>query len=301
MPYFGGKQRIAEEIVGLFPPHTHYIEPYCGGLSVFLAKRPSRIETLNDLDESLVTFWRVLRDRPEELAVVCELTPHSRREMETARRADVEAEELEVARRVWVHLTQGRRAGVRSLTGWRFYVDAAATSTPLHSYLDGYRRRMPDTVVRLRNAQLECRDAFDVISDYGRCEESLLYIDPPYLPIWAHDPSQIDGCPFTWTEQPDGSRTVTYRAPTAYAILDEGASVPRWESPSLYIDGLARRVIERLHPQVELTPEVLDAARAAVSADVAGAKAILEDNFEGLDDARQQDLRTRRARGYYLP
>jgi hypothetical protein len=67
------------------------------------------------------------------------------------------------------------------------------------------------------------------------------------------------------------------------------------------IDGMARRYIKVFHPDVKPTRKVLNAARAAVSADVAGAKAILEDNFEGLDDARQQDLRTRRARGYYLP
>jgi hypothetical protein len=53
---------------------------------------------------------------------------------------------------------------------------------------------------------------------------------------------------------------------------------------------------------VELTPEVLDAARAAVSKDIVGAVAILEDDtFEGFDLDRQADLRTRRSRGYYLP
>jgi len=36
------------------PPHTHYVEPYPGGLSVLLAKRPSRIsEVANDLDGRL--------------------------------------------------------------------------------------------------------------------------------------------------------------------------------------------------------------------------------------------------------
>ena len=28
MPYFGGKQRIAERIVSHFPAHRHYVEPY---------------------------------------------------------------------------------------------------------------------------------------------------------------------------------------------------------------------------------------------------------------------------------
>ena len=181
MPYFGGKQRIAERIISLFPEHAHYVEPYAGGLSVFLAKPPSRIETLNDLDGHLVTFWRVLRDRPTDLIVACDMTPHSRAEMVASRTITDDLDEVEIARRVWVHLTQGR-AGIATLTGWRFYLSGTATATPMGGYLDGYRRRMPAAAARLRGVQLECRDALDVIRDYGRDPDTLLYVDPPYLP-----------------------------------------------------------------------------------------------------------------------
>jgi site-specific DNA-adenine methylase len=45
--YFGSKQRIAAAIARLLPDHLHYVEPYCGSLSVLLAKRPSLMETVN--------------------------------------------------------------------------------------------------------------------------------------------------------------------------------------------------------------------------------------------------------------
>ncbi|MBP7988838.1 MAG: hypothetical protein KAZ69_17290, partial [Candidatus Microthrix sp.] len=32
IPYYGGKQRIADRIVATFPDHLHYVEPYAGGL-----------------------------------------------------------------------------------------------------------------------------------------------------------------------------------------------------------------------------------------------------------------------------
>src|SRR5438874_318085 len=80
MPYLGGKMRLAEHLVALFPGHEHYVEPYAGSLSVLLAKAPSAMETVNDLDGDLVTFWRVLREKPTELARVCALTPHARAE-----------------------------------------------------------------------------------------------------------------------------------------------------------------------------------------------------------------------------
>lgn len=181
MPYFGGKQRIAQQLVALFPDHDHYVEPYAGGLSVFLAKRPAPMETLNDLDGHLVTFWRVLRDRPRDLIAACELTPHSRAEMVASREIEEGLDEVEIARRVWVHLTQGR-SGIATLTGWRFYLDGGSTATSIAGYLDGYRRRMPAAAARLRGAQLECRDALDIIEDYGRKPGTLLYVDPPYLP-----------------------------------------------------------------------------------------------------------------------
>jgi DNA adenine methylase len=48
------------------PPHTHYVEPYAGGLAVLLAKSPDGIsEVVNDLDGRFTNFWHVLQD--EEL------------------------------------------------------------------------------------------------------------------------------------------------------------------------------------------------------------------------------------------
>lgn len=179
MPYFGGKQRIADRIVALFPEHGHYVEPYCGGLSVLLAKTPAPLETVNDLDGDIVTFWRVLRDRPDELIRACALTPHSRAEHVLSRNRSNE-EDLERARRVWVGLTQGR-SGQLMRTGWRNYINPAGVSIGVPRYLDGYVARMAAAAARLHHVSLECRPALDIIADYGQHEGALLYVDPPYL------------------------------------------------------------------------------------------------------------------------
>jgi hypothetical protein len=52
--YFGGKTTLASRIVDLLPAHEHYMEPFCGGSSVLLAKTPSTMETVNDLDGRLI-------------------------------------------------------------------------------------------------------------------------------------------------------------------------------------------------------------------------------------------------------
>lgn len=177
--YFGGKQKLAATIAELLPEHTHYVEPFSGSLAVLLAKTPTRLETVNDLDGDLMLFWRVLRDRPEDLARVCALTPHSRTERDLARHRPDDLDELERARRVWVCLTQGRTGTLRN-TGWRFdSADHASISMP--GRLAGYVARMEAVAERLTPVSLECRPALDVIATYGRKRKTLLYVDPPYL------------------------------------------------------------------------------------------------------------------------
>jgi DNA adenine methylase len=179
VPYFGGKITIGPEIAALLPAHSHYVEPYFGSGAVLFAKVPSDHETVNDLDQVLMAFWRVLRERPDELARVCALTPHSRLEYQAAVPLDA-ADELELARQVFVKLTQGR-SGRLKRTGWRHYVDPADCSVGMPGYLAGYVDRMAPAVERLQNVTLEALPALDIIAKYGAEPEVLLYVDPPYL------------------------------------------------------------------------------------------------------------------------
>lgn len=179
MPYSGGKQRIADAIVSLFPEHEGYVEPFAGALSVLLAKEPSVLEVVNDLDGEIVAFWRVLRDQPGELERVCALTPHSRLETEISGDRNSSIDDLERARRVWVALTQHRAAVLRPTAGWRFV--HGGNGMALSAYLDGYVQRIAPAAERLKSVSLECRPALDVIAAYGSHSENLLYVDPPYM------------------------------------------------------------------------------------------------------------------------
>lgn len=176
--YFGGKITLGPAIATLLPPHQHYVEPYCGSLAALLAKSPSPMETVNDLDGHLMTFWRVLRDRGPELERVCALTPHARAEHAASYELDG-LDELEVARRIWVQLTQGR-AGTRRRTGWRHYVKPCG-QTSMPDYLSGYTGRIAPAAERLHDVSLECAPALELIEKYGCEPDVLLYVDPPYL------------------------------------------------------------------------------------------------------------------------
>ncbi|WP_232005974.1 DNA adenine methylase [Mycobacterium sp. 852013-50091_SCH5140682] len=186
MAYYGGKTRLADKIAALLPAHEHYVEPFAGGLSVLLAKRPSRMETVNDLDGLLMTFWRVLRNQPEQLARVCALTPHARAEhmltRDRIRGTSLDGlDDVEIARLVWVQITQSRGGTMRSSTGWRYYVNPGGNSTGMPGYLAAYVDRMAAAAERLHHVSLECKPALEIIESYGAHPKCCLYVDPPYL------------------------------------------------------------------------------------------------------------------------
>lgn len=178
--YFGGKTRLADKIVALFPAHRHYVEPFAGSLAVLLAKPRSRMETVNDIDGEIMAFWRVLRDQPEELARLMRLTPHSRAEHQESYDRRDGLSDLEKARRVWVALSQGRGSTLRR-TGWRYYSNPGGSTYSMPGYLNAYTDRVPACAEQIAGVSLECRDALDVVRDYGKHGEVLLYCDPPYL------------------------------------------------------------------------------------------------------------------------
>lgn len=81
--YPGSKWSIADWIIGHFPEGYEkmvYLEPFVGSGAVFFNKKPSAVETVNDLDSDIVNLFRVLWEQPEELKRALELTPYSREE-----------------------------------------------------------------------------------------------------------------------------------------------------------------------------------------------------------------------------
>ena len=176
--YHGGKFRLAPWNLSHFPTHNHYVEVFGGGASVLLCKPPSKIETYNDIDHAVVTFFRVLRECPNELIRVLELTPWSREELKLSRRpAD---DELETARRLFVGAWQGRgKATAQWSTGWRYEV---LPIRGVRAYADAIEATANLRLVaeRLRRVQIECDDWRNVLARYDS-PATLFYLDPPYL------------------------------------------------------------------------------------------------------------------------
>lgn len=60
LPYYGGKRTLAPRIVEAIGPHSSYWEIFCGSMAVVLAKPPCSHEAVNDLNNDVINFARVV-------------------------------------------------------------------------------------------------------------------------------------------------------------------------------------------------------------------------------------------------
>jgi DNA adenine methylase len=174
--YYGGKVGMAQRIIALMPTHKTYIEPFFGSGAVFFAKPPARHEIINDLNGNVVTFFRVLRERPAELAEACALTPYARAEYEASDLGE-DMDDLERARRFWVRVNQSFAKSDGTQTGWS--VTSSCSKAPPKTTQTRIKR-FRAVADRLAGVSIEQCDAPDLISRLA-VADSLVYADPPYL------------------------------------------------------------------------------------------------------------------------
>jgi DNA adenine methylase len=182
--YHGGKHYLAKRIVELMPPHTHYVEPFAGGLSVLLAKDPEGVsEVVNDVYGDLTVFWRVLADPVwfAEFQRIIQATPFSEWHWQSAHRFDPAACASSVTQAVafFVLARQshaGRMDGFAALSRNRTRRGMNEQASAWLSAVEG----LPEVHARLRRVVILNRDAAAVIRGQDG-PKTLFYCDPPYL------------------------------------------------------------------------------------------------------------------------
>lgn len=181
--YLGGKWKLAPWIIGHFPAHRVYAEPFGGAASVLLRKPRSQGECYNDLDGNVVNLFFVLRD-PDMRAALCSLvslTPFAREEFDLA--FSPCDDPVERARRLVVRSFMGHgssSAVAEKSTGFRASLVNRGGALP-----SGEWRTMPEALARvgerLSGVLIENRPALAIIDRYD-LPDALIYLDPPYVP-----------------------------------------------------------------------------------------------------------------------
>ena len=182
--YYGSKQRISKRILEHLPPHYCWVELFCGSAAITLAKRPAKIEIINDLDQDIVNVFLQLRDRPEELIRALMLTPYAREEYNLATyRKDEVTNELERARKFLVRAMMSVNGVLAKNRGGFSFSNSYSRSgkEARVNRWSNYAKKLDKVVNRLRDIRVESVDGIKFLREFSNRPATLVYIDPPYL------------------------------------------------------------------------------------------------------------------------
>ena len=181
--WYGGKFSHLDWLLPLLPYTHHYCEPFGGSAAVLLNREPSPVETYNDIDGEVVNFFRVLREKKDELIEAIGLTPFSREELLIAATEPIGGlNDIERARRFFVRARQTRTGLAQTSSSGRWATcrntSRAGMGGAVSRWL-GSVESLPEIAERLLRVQIESRPAMNVIQQYDS-ENTLFYCDPPY-------------------------------------------------------------------------------------------------------------------------
>lgn len=174
IPWIGGKGRLADDLLPLFPKHQCYVEPFAGGAALFFRKAPAQAEVLNDINGDIVNLYRVVQHHLEEFVRQFKWALTSRQIFEWQK---ITPEET---------LTDNQRAArfyYLQKSAFGGHVEGrtfgyATTSGPRLNLLR-IEEELSGAHLRLAGAFIESLDWADCIQRYDR-KHTLFFCDPPY-------------------------------------------------------------------------------------------------------------------------
>ena len=165
--------------LGLLAPfwqieHDEYREPFVGGGSVFFTKPKSKFNIINDIDNELITTYRVLQC-PEKRDL---LLSKVQREVATKKR--------------WREIFEFKPTNEIEIAYKYFYLNRTSFSGKLSSPAWGYRekRSLPperwhERIIpcgsKLEKVEIYNADFDDIIKLPKKGNKTLLFVDPPYF------------------------------------------------------------------------------------------------------------------------
>lgn len=188
IPWIGGKRKLADTIIPLFPAHQCYVEPFCGAAALFFIKPPSSVEVLNDVNGELVNLYRVVKHHLEELYRQFKWALTSRQNWGWLQATPVET--LTDVQRAARFLYLQKLAFGGKVAGQSF--GTATTSRPRFNIFT-LEEDLAEAHYRLAATTIEHLPWQEVIKRYDR-PHTLFYCDPPYWQVEGY------GVDFPWAE-----------------------------------------------------------------------------------------------------
>jgi len=183
--YFGGKSGHLDWLYSLLPERCHLVEGMCGAASVGLNATHALV-TINDLNNDVINFFKVLRDHYPEFKEKLKLTPFSREEFYAA--AKPSRNKVEKARRFFIRSLQGfagqgcqneEKAWGYEISSVNFYNGKQRGHYRVDTW-QGKLEALDAIAFRLRGIQIEHDTVLNIVDRYNK-PSVCLYLDPPYV------------------------------------------------------------------------------------------------------------------------
>jgi len=181
LKWAGGKRQLIDHVISLFPKdhkQRTYHEPFIGSGAIFFTVEP-RSGTINDTNEHLMNFYKIVKNHPEEL--INETLKHEyNKETYYALRDRFNQERLSDLERasLFLYLNKTCFNGL-----WRVNSEGKF-NVPFGRYRNPtivQENRIREASRILKNIDIICSD-FSYILDRAKPGD-LCYFDPPYEPI----------------------------------------------------------------------------------------------------------------------
>jgi DNA adenine methylase len=181
--WVGGKSRLRKKIIELLAPHDCYVEVFGGAAWVLLGKSPCRVEIFNDIDGNVVNFFRVVKEKPEELVASFEWELVSRAEFERLAQLDPnQLTDIQRAHRFY-YLIMAGWGGELANPRFQTSVSDGGHGNRLIGAMNTLRSRILPVYRRFQTILIENLDWRECLARYDRSYEEkrvTMYLDPPY-------------------------------------------------------------------------------------------------------------------------
>lgn len=225
-PWFGSKRTLASKIIEKLGVHRSYWEPFCGSMSVLLAKEPCSMETVNDLHGELgPKLYRRLRRA---------MNPQD--EFEKAR-SDVLEEKS------WTKGESVDRAYSYFLCSWQGMNGVAGTSSNNMGFARRFTKNgghaakrfagavesIPAWRRRLRHVSILSADGIELCEKIEDADGVAIYADPPYITKGCKYLHDFDWLAHRRLAKALGRFKKTRVVVSYYAHPDLAAMYPGWD------------------------------------------------------------------------
>ena len=171
--YPGGKFYARKLVLEHIPKHTVYVEPLCGGSSIFFAKEKVEKNIINDKDEELINCLIHIKAFPEKVAELVENIKPNKENQEYYKNKFKPKNNLERAAR-WFFLNRVSYSGIMKKENCYFGYGDKYSMRP-----ENWRKHLLRTSAKLKSVKILNKDFEEVINNAP--DGAFLFIDPPYF------------------------------------------------------------------------------------------------------------------------